>query len=129
MPVVISALVGCCGFKKERACWRAVASGEERRGRGEVPVVEVRILVFDRLTWIPRDGPQAWSSFRNQGRSEKERQMDVSSMMEVVWATAPSRSSIGWSCWRRSVARVWSSMFKASVRDARTRQASNGLSG
>ena len=93
VPVVSSADDGLLGERSVNASWRQVWCAVGSWPSGDALVVDVRIYVFDTLSCIPMGSPSCWNRWINHAMSWYGRQMDVSSMMDAVWATPPLLSS------------------------------------
>ena len=129
VPPVISLWSGCCGSNMVRACLRHCLFSMGRESVGEIPVVVVRMSVFCLLRSTPKGRPSSLNRWMNQGRSLWGRQMDVSSMMEAVWAWPPLPSSCVLPDLSLAAARSLCSLLILVVRASRTRQEKRGLRG
>ena len=124
-PVVIS-----LESSMESASERALRSRGERKGKGEVPVMEVMMTVLSRLSAIPRGLPRVWNSRRNQGKSMYVRHIPVSSTMDLVAATEPLLSSLGpWPVFLRRLALARSVRLMGRRTCVKTRAARRPLRG
>ena len=86
-------------------------------------------LFFSLLRTIPIGCPSCSNLAKNQGRSQCGKQMDVSSIIDAVWASPPISSPCVFPLVRLLYARCACSLLILLVKAKRTRHENKGLSG
>jgi hypothetical protein len=104
-----------------RVAWRKCLSSSETCGlvRGDMELVDVRILVLWGLMAIPSGALRVGNSFlKSQEMSRWAMIVLVSSMKEFVWDSEPKLSLPGHVWWseRRDLERVWSCLLMCESR-------------